>query len=578
MPHPAVIPLLLIPHVALPAGLVYVLYLDHQETISRVRHAQVNESSLVPLPPVPPVLPNPIIQPVQVRLSGPRVKVPLNLNSKIRKLISLDSTKSYNCHSPMRKFAQENVKNFKKSRFNYLYRKYDTRILKTPMRDLAKRRKFRKELTNFRNEIFRKEIWRGFFHAQIVPKIARQRGIIMSKLASFVRRHIWYADIVHQIRCYNDTLMRSSPMFKLAQTEAFREHIVDQLFFRQFDYHTMETDPIRRLTCIEKDNIINAARRMKFSRTVRMSKMHQFVSKFNNRTAIIYHAACNLMNIAEMTSSPLRKWTLANCDIIKFNVQRMNDIRQARYDTLKKIDDLLAKNYGTLYRSHSLRAFRCRNNIPEVKFQDGCTSYADIIFPENVQVVDRFLADSNLDGFSNCTIYTGKNHFQSHAVSLLATEQGMPTINDLTDAAQTFVNISHVSHSDTQVKILSDSNKLNIDAVNATVVRRSIDLYFIRRDRADFKIGDFRNCRTKINDFMKRYPDLQYTIGYLDRWLSGTMIINITGPLSLSGNVKYTNLTTDVIQVVNLIKGFIFKKVMDRTCWLHLPPFEPEKN
>ena len=38
--HPAIIPILAVPHLLIPAALGYILYLDQEESITRVRHAQ----------------------------------------------------------------------------------------------------------------------------------------------------------------------------------------------------------------------------------------------------------------------------------------------------------------------------------------------------------------------------------------------------------------------------------------------------------------------------------------------------------------------------------------------------------
>jgi hypothetical protein len=262
-----------------------------------------------------------------------------------------------------------------------------------------------------------------------------------------------------------------------------------------------------------------------------------------------------------MASSPLREWTLLNSASIQCHANKMHEIRSLRSRTLKKIGDLLSEKSQDL----TVR----RNLIPEVQFQPTCASYVIIIFPQDLQIVDRFLADSNLGGlqsverFTGYTIYTDKNHYRSYATSLLVSGR---TINDLIDAAHTFKNISHLTHKNTQVQILSDSDKIQCN--HRSLLVRKIELYFVKRDRRDFRPSDYKTCSVKTTGFLKRYPDLTFTIGFVGRWLGDTVLITIQGPFELP--IKYNNLCADLIQVVNLIKGIIFQKIMDRTCWLHL--------
>jgi len=160
------------------------------------------------------------------------------------------------------------------------------------------------------------------------------------------------------------------------------------------------------------------------------------------------------------------------------------------------------------------------------------------------------------------------------------------TVKDLVCVAHTFENISHISDaSDTQVQLLSDSGKITCKSElpgadpeagagaepksKSKCGSRMIELYFVKRDRKNFKQKDHDICHKKISKFMSQYPHLHYTIKYMEYWLSDTMLVTVTGPQT-DTNIKYHNLSEDLIRVVNLVKGVIFQKIMDRTCWLHL--------
>jgi hypothetical protein len=419
--------------------------------------------------------------------------------------------------------------------------------------------------------MFQKLLWRGYYRYNVAPKIPLQQKITLSKLAIQVRNNMWYSFIDNQFRQEKHDMMDSSPMRKLARTVVFQEHIEDEQMFREMDHAWMMKNPIRLLTIREKTNIESMARQMRFTRSVSPSKMHQFISRASNHASLMYLATCHTYKYVRMAASPLHRWTESNGLSIVAGAEEIQYIHLERSRVLSEIGESLAKNYCILYRKYMLREYRRQHRIPEVQFLDGCSNYAIIIFPADVQIVDRFLADSNLEGFRNFTLWTGKNHFQSYATSLLAaTDEGV-TINDLTDAAQTFKNISHLTHRETQVQILADSSKIVVPDLPGSTPRRHIEFYFVRRDRSRFRQSDFKSCTAKINEFIGSQPGSELTsaVGFVNRWLSDTMVIRLVGPAT--EDLKYDNLSTDLIQVINLTKGVIFQKIVDRTCWIHLP-------
>lgn len=638
MPHPIIIPLLMIPHVAIPAGLAYVLYLDHKDTITRIKAAHTRKRKrddadadgmvYVSIPPPPkPSLSTDLKTQLEESIKNRHIRKlrqkesptasvlrktmhhactnmyyrrimeckqkssplsrylranckPAPALEKISYLIDPSNTGSYNCHSPMRQFAIHNCMNFKGKRFQYLYKRGLERIYNTPMRTLASTPEFQMELEckvrDFANLSFSKSLWSSYYYTYVVRKIPNQYGKIMSPLAACLKNSCWYSNIDYSIRQYNQELMKSSPMHKMVQSDDFQDQFTDSIMLREAKTYYRDKDPIRLLTKLEKNNIQKLARQMRFRRELNASRMHKFVMSTNNRLmiALRYISVYNLYNVKKLRG-PLSKWTDSNREQVVQRANEMMEIRNLRSEALKKISDALKRNYGSLYRKYVLKTFRTQNGIPEVKFKGRCTNYASIVFPPDMQIVDRFLAESNLDGFIGQTIYTSRNHYRSYATSLLTTSVGMPSINDLTDAAQTFKNISHLTEENTQVQILSDSDRIVIppQAGGWSNVRRHVDIYFVRRDRNNFRSSDHKSVISKVSDFLKRYPDLNYEVGYVGRWLGDTMLVSLTGPEELKEG-KYTNLSTDLIQVVNLIKGIIFQKVVDRTCWIHLPPMK----
>lgn len=555
MLHPMLIPILIIPHFAIPAGLMYLIYLDNNETIARVRsaqkHARVrrqNNSKLAKF-----IKANPPM--------GKLCPVSMLIDS------TSASTSAFNVNSPMLQFAKQNKGALYQASAYHDFYYYVQRIRKTPMSDLVNTLQFKLELQDavYHNNL--SHYYKSYFKYNVVPRIAVQHGVVTSKLAIFTRASLWYP-IIHQI--YIDSLReekQDSPMRKLARTEEFQEHLYDISMFRSYDQFLQERSPMHKLATLEYDNIILRARKCHMSNMMGPSRMHQFAMDKGNAMMITYLSSGITYRNARRTSSPMRMWTKIHKQTLLNASYQMRYIRNLRKQVLYTIGQLLNKNYGHLYRKFMLRDFRKTNGIPEVAFQPDCANYAIIEFPQDVQVVNRFLADSNLDGFTNHTIYYDRNHYQSFATSLLVPQSGKPSINDITDAAQTFKNIASLTEYETTVSILSDSTKIT-GVKNNEKVKHHTDIYFVKRDRKAFTRGDYRSCSSKIYSFLSRYPDIKCRIGFSERWLSDTMVVTLIGPEN--GDTKYINFNADLIQMVNLVKGVIFQKVVDRACWLCL--------
>jgi len=549
MPHPVIIPLLFIPHVAIPAGLFYLLYLDHQDRE-------------VPLTP-------------DVELgTGPSFQV---FDSDLNPITRSDSDfDSWIYPSPMSTYIKKNKFALNNRAHVYSTNTEMRRAHQTPMRDLASSKEFQTELDTavVTMHILRnwQNIWKACYTRQVVRRVPQQHAIITSRLAKYIRENVWYGFIDNEIRTHEHDMFIQSPMRSLATKPEFHEWLYGEQILRAVDREIRETSPMHILALKERDNIIR--------HHMKTSKMRNFIAIPDNRMAIIYFGTRNQSRIAEMTSSPLRVWTYVNKYQLSIRASEFSQIRTLRTQTLQIITDLLLRNYGTLYRKYTLKEYRRQHGIPDVQFLPNCTSYANIIFPLDVQLVDRFLADSNLEGFTARTIYTDRNHFQSYAMSLLAstaTDQPL-SIDDLTDAALTFKNISHLTHEKTQIQILFDSTKITFpDCSSGSPVvheaKRCIEIYFVCRDRMNFHSSDFKTCNAKITEFLKRFPKLEYKVGFVGRWLGDTMVIQITGPYQSARDDiagKYNNVITDLIRVVNLVKGVIFQKVIDRMIWIHL--------
>lgn len=557
MPHPAIIPLLLIPHVAIPAGLIYLLYLDHQETTSQSRFDTPD---------------------LELGL-GPSFQVldtDLNVIKQGKEFfITQTQTQQIATPSPMSTYIKKNKYALNDRAHMHIWNMELCRMRQTPMRDLASSAAFQTELRAKIETIYALRDWQTFYkncyNQLIVRRITQQHGLVTSKLAKCVRDNIWYSFIAGELRTYEHNMFMESPMHKLATKPEFYDWLYGEQLLRVIDRYFRETTPMHILAVKEQANIVKMARQMSLKIMVRPSKMYNFISNPNNRMAIVYFGSRNMARIAEMTSSPLHVWSYNNKYQLSARAAQYWEIKTLRTQTLQNITGLLARNYGTLYRKHTLKEYRRQNGIPEIQFLPHCASYANIVFPINMQLADRFLADSNLDGFITQTIYTDRNHYQSYAVSLLVSANHQPSIDDLTDAAQTFKNISHLTHEATQVQILSDSTKISFPVPDPTVqANRYIEFYFVCRDRTDFRNSDFKICNARITEFLKRFPALNYKVGFVGRWLSDTMVLQVTGPCNDAGIGKYINIVTDLIRVVNLVKGVIFQKVIDRTIWIQL--------
>lgn len=503
MLHPMFLPLLLIPHVVIPASLLYLIYSMEHDT-----------------PPTSPTMCPAIKLPLHTtdEPSGPS-KTSRRRHARPRRHAGVVKDLSQSV-SPMRQFARENLTRLREERYRYINRREAQKIPSSPMRTLVQTVQFQRELKD-------------------------------------------------RLRC---PAISRSPMHQLARTESFKEHISDLCLVREVERELIETNPMRLMCYQERDNIQTLARRMSFKRELQSSRMHQFIRGYLARTNIMQHALYMSIKAASMNDSPLRRWTIENGTLIQASAKQMAEIRDLRSQTLGQIKESLNKNYGRLYRRYALREYRRQNNIPEVQLLPGCNSYATIVFPQDVQIVDRFLADCNLDGmsgvslFTGCTIYIDKNHYRSYASALITAGN---SIDDLTDTAQTFKNISHLTHKDTQVQILADSSK--IQCPEGSGIERKLEFYFVKRDRNNFTLSDYKTCSGKITDFLRRFPDLTVSIGFVGRWLGDTMLVTLSGTSQAGGKIKYTNISTDLIQTVNLVKGVIFQKIVDRTCWLHLP-------
>lgn len=552
MYHPMIIPLLITPHLSIPAGIMYLIYLDNKETIACVRCAQEQSrlrrkenSKLAKF----------------IRENPPNDRQMLKLKLKpVNLKVLIDDGSSFNVNSPMTAFVKSN-------KFDLIYKSMCCKTRKyipvTPMSYLVKDPMFQMEL---KDAVYYKDLGqqcKQHYTCNVVSKIANQHGMVTSKLAGFIRESVWYPIIAEILRNSRREEAQESPMSNLARAVDFKDYIYDQAMFRDADYYFMENSPMHLLAVNEQQNINYMARRLK----IKSSPMHQFAKDKNNSLMIMYLSSGITFRKARMTSSPIHIWTRFNKHHLKYASWEMFEIGQQRKQVLHTIKQLLNKNYGRMYRKFMLREFRKSHGIPEVEFKPGCSNYAIIQFPRDVQIVNRFLADSNLDGFTNHTIYYDRNHYQSFATSILVPYSGKPSINDITDAAQTFKNISSLTECETVVNVLSDSSKIIISETEPNAEHHT-DIYFVKRDRKTFTSSELRNCSNKIYGFLKRYPNINCKIGCSERWLSDTMVVTLTS--SENKDINYSNLNTDLIQVVNLIKGIIFQKVADRISWLHL--------
>lgn len=538
MPHPILIPIMVIPHVVIPTVMFYILHLERKESISSVRRAQASRR-VQSSPSSTPVISNTI--------------------------------------SPLSLYICDHKQILQDIYYRMSYQRHLCQPKKTKMRELASTRKFQKELnvsvTRINENRRASDLWKEYYYTHVLPKLAMQRGIVMSKLRPFLMCSTWYSIISNELREIRYDAMQLSPMYKLGQSKQFQSELDNIQQIRLYERYLERTNKLRIVSSIEKDNIVRLARVKQFNRTLNKSPMHRFIISNNYHAKLFLRSLGAIQRHLTMVSSPLKVWCSANKYVIKQHVLTFDEIRMNRAKVLKNIANILAINYGSIYRKYVLKAFRAKNAIADVTLNNNCNNHAVIVFPLDIQAVDQFLSDSNLDGFVTKTIFSSTNHFQSQATSFLALQQGKdPTIDELTDAAQTFKNISCLSDYDTHIRILSESGKINIPTDQVEKCQRIIEIHFVKRDRKDFKVGQYQSCVSRVNEMTKRYPYISITVGFLGRWLSDTIIVTMTGPITTTE--KYTNISTDMIQMINLVKGVIFAKMIDNTCWLSLPPLK----
>lgn len=648
------LPILLIPHIAIPAGLLYLLYLEQQETIS----CNKDQSTVRSRHAIPPAPPTPSYMPTQrsvrvsqrmenalkykyesrqlrnslMKLSHMRVinevqlvnqklkEVPIiamidNIHSPYVRKCLMDrspmrntaigmswntlfccdlkywlapvhrmiGTTSYNCHSPMRQFIKNNKSVLLQVREQHRQRAALTFTL-TPMRQLAITKSFKSELAcvskNLENNYFKQQFWRAWMYNRVLSKIPVQRGIVMSKLRPVLMKNIWYAEINNALKDAYSYRMNASPMRQLAQLDTVKSTLFDTSIIKKHRQLLMDINPMRTIALTEADAISRLASRKSLNLVLNRSPMSSFVrshkkgyrlhtKKLSGYTALdtkkllklVY--TLNISSRANMISSPLHKYVYANRYLIIAKARALSDIIETRKSVTGQITQLLARNYGTLYRKFLLKEFRTQHHIPNVTFNSDCVNTVQIRFPLNMQTVNKFLADSNLDGFTCTTLYQDKHQFQSYAYSLL--DRGT-TINDLTDAAQTFKNISHLTDANTEVLMLAGNTGINILEEDSKLCTRHVSIHFVKRDRTCFKASQYESCKAKVQDFVKRHNGLEIKICFLNKWLSDEMVITIQGPVT--SNYKIIN--HDLVHHINLIKGIIFVKSMDNVLWLHI--------
>jgi hypothetical protein len=602
MPNFILIPILIIPHVAIPAALMYVLYLEQQETISRVRRSQHRPRRSRPPPPASNDTaqakcvkklniktnscnnagpsPSPSHSHSHIRAAREKYVELFGVDAippshkQIRKLMSSESL--YDCHSPMSVYITDKQGMLNMIRSNMSLKRSLCKPKKTPMRDLVQDPLFQNELIDAANTVcfnrFYKLVLKDWMNSKVLPKIPVQRGLILSQLRPILMSTLWYAEIQKSFAESALWHMNQSPMRSLAQTNKLREHIFDAAFFREVDQEKIDDNPMRKLALEEPVEIARLARTKSLNMTLNRSPMSRFVRSNGNITKqmISWLAGEYSRRLARLIGSPLRHFTVTNRDFILHKACEFQLIQQERKAITTKIVELLSRNYGTLYRKFLLKEFRKEHNIPDVTFGLHCTNTARIVFPWNMQLVNKFLADSNLDGFTSKTLYQGKNQFQSYAYSLLGSGT---SINDLTDAAQTFKNISHLTDKDTQVLMLADSTGIEIPDNMSALCKRHIEIHFVKRDRSTFKQAQFDIVLSKVRDFKKRQcsKDLTITVNCLEKWLSDEIVVVVEG--NCDGNFEtFETLNRELVHHVNLIKGVIFAKLIDLTAWLHLPP------
>lgn len=616
--HPALIPILAIPHLLIPAALAYTLYLDQEETISRVKHAQnikrfwyreylnspmaffvknnkrsiqlsalkhkAQQSRLAQL--VKRTVKQSFVKCQQRRISTLRKHhSPLSRfvqdnhcnGSELKSVKTLTSSNTYNCHSPMRAFAVTNKYFIQEKAYTKNYNFTLMRPRKTLMTDFISSPEVQNEIkfsnqTRYVNK-FREELWKGYFYTHVCPKILTQRGIVCSKLGKFFRNNIVDAEInyYNRTRSYNNMLI--SPLHNLSSTDDFKDALFDNLIMRQWSIFYFDNHPMHKLAMAEAENISLLASRRTIKSLLKESVMHNFITNTNNRIEFRDFIDFKRKSYETLKKSPLRIWTKYNKQIVNENAHRLFYIKAKRCKTLLDIEESLFREYPIIQKSMNLQTFKREYNIGNVAFSNDCCNYVTIEFPPNTQLVDQFLSESNLDGFVGKTTYYNKNEFISHANCLLDNHE--PTnVDALINAAQTFKNISHLTNQDTKVSVLADSGKVEVPIDDENSCKRLIELHFVKRDHTDFTVSQYRSCMNKAKEFVKNHESISFEIGFMNRWLSDTLIITLSHTDFIK--VKSNNLASDIIQSINLIKGIIFAKVIDRVQWLQLANKENE--
>jgi len=281
-----------------------------------------------------------------------------------------------------------------------------------------------------------------------------------------------------------------------------------------------------------------------------------------------------------MYSSPLHKWTIVNSDLVALRANILEDIQRLRREGLTAIQDGLARQYGRLYRPVALKNYRETHGATPMEFMDGCSNMVSIVFPPNVHLADQFLAESNLDGFQNRVFYTGPDQFESCTSTILdCPREVKSSLDDLTEAAQTYYNLSKLISSNTNtnagaasVEILADSTRL--ESKSSVGWERRIEIHFVKRDRTSFTKDQYGSVMKKVGIFQKKYSGVTFKVGFLSRWLGEILVIQVQTTQSMQQEQEQeqhsAHRTADLIQSINLIKGIIFARRTDYVCWMRI--------
>jgi hypothetical protein len=619
MLHPILIPILLIPHIIIPSAVIlYIIYHDESNTVPRVYACSKDYESIN----IDTTFDDELLHYVVARhirraniIQSPMHECATNmiyeheyvsrinelyyrrqqleasplrhfimdhaqelihmfgLKTKPIRLITPLNSASYNCNSPMFLFITGSKTNkicLRSTALSFRLRINDHRwityTLISPMRTLAKSPNFKTELSRKTNATninrFYYNFWQACIYHYIIPKIPAQRGKVMSKLCSAIVDSQWYAKIIQESIHNKYDRMEKSPLRTFITNNS--DKLEERHYNRSYRTYITNNHPMHQLALAENKQIIFLADKKRLNRTINTSPMHQWGCS-NKNQLLLANALCNRIK-KQSPYSRLKNFICNNLHELQQQVALHNYIRinRTKYNALICSDLII--NYGTLYRKYMMLNFRKVNNIPEVQFKHDCSHTVFIAFPKNMLLVHQFLTECNVDGFNSISIYWDTNNFQSYAYSLLGKNA---CINDLTDAAYTFLNISNLTHEDTYVQLLSDSNKIIIPDTDQC--KRHIWIYFVKRDLSKFTSSQFATCVKKINEFFKRLKNsqIQVQIGSPDQWLSDKLLICIEGPALC--DERYDNISSDLINFINLVKGVIFAKIEDRVSWIHLP-------